>query len=177
MGIEKLPSWPVTIPFITDSLPSDWEYLQLYTPNPKVVRGPHGLLSSDPQLGGTNLVFPGKMAGLRPYAIRRSSSKVFGTQAYVVSSKGLLRIAALQARRKKMRTLRLEHWSDVRLVADHWLPSLFPSDVSYVATVPTFVEDPCVSTIAPGENTWSHDTVRDIYLEALRFPGRFRHAD
>ena len=73
-----------------------------------------------------------------------------------------------------MRTLRLEHWSDTQLVADHWIPSIFPSDVSYVATVPTLVEDPCVSTIAPGENKWSHDTVRDLYLEALRMPERFR---
>ena len=103
-------------------------------------------------------------------------SKVFGTQAYVVSRKGLLRIAALQARRREVRTLRLEHWSDVRLVADHWLPSLFPSNVSYVATVPTLVEDSCVSTIAPGENVWSHDTVRDLYLEALRSPSRFQQA-
>ena len=105
--------------------------------------------------------------------MRIVGDKVFGTQAYVVSCKGLNRISALQARREKMRTLRLEHWSDVQLIADHWIPSIFPSDVSYVATVPTLVEDACVSTIAPGENAWSHDTVRGLYLDAFRWPDRF----
>ena len=33
--------------------------------------------------------------------------------------------------------------------------------------VPTFVEDPAVSTIAPGANAWSHDAARDAYLAAL----------
>ena len=55
----------------------------------------------------------------------------------------------------------------MRLVADHWLPSLFPANRSYVATVPTFVEDSDVSTIAPGANAWSHDAARDAYLAAL----------
>lgn len=70
VGIEQIASWPVSIPVITDSLPRDWEYLQLYTPNPKVVRGPHGLLSPHPKLtGGMETT----TTGTRPFAVRRSS--------------------------------------------------------------------------------------------------------
>ena len=77
VGIEQMALWPVSIPVITDSLPSDWEYLQLYTPNPKVVRGPHGLLSPDPRLAGgpdsTADTFKPIESSRRPFAVRRCS--------------------------------------------------------------------------------------------------------
>jgi len=131
LGLERVAKWPVGLPQIVASLPREWEYLQLYTPNPRIVRGPHGLLSPDPRLGA----YEADRGGPRPFAIGRASAKVFGTQAYLVSARGLARLAARHG--VAPGRLRLEHWLDVRLVADHWLPSLFPMDQSFVATVPT----------------------------------------
>ena len=116
LGLDRIAKWPVSFPAIVAELPEDWEYLQLYTPNPRIVRGPKGLLSQDPQLGTSDASH-----SRRPSAIRRISTKVFGTQAYLVSRKGLER---LQKRHQALaadapQKLRLEHWTDVRLVSPH----------------------------------------------------------